>query len=92
MSISLADAKLHCHVDFNDDDLMLTGYIAAAGDHLGSIGVDMTADPLPDAVRQAQLMLIAHFYGNREATSVDPVKMTEIGVDRLIAPYREINL
>jgi hypothetical protein len=88
--ISLADAKAFLRIDVTDDDAVVTRLIAAAGDHLASIGVDMEASPLPPAVEQAQYLLIGHFYENREATAIGvSVSVTPLGVDRLIAPYRE---
>lgn len=66
--------------------------IEAASDHLASIDVDVSADPLPPALHQAMLMLVAHFYKHRGATSHDKVWFTPIGVDRLIAPYKKVSL
>lgn len=87
--ISLADAKAYLHIDFDDDDAVVGRLIAAAGDHLASIGVDMEATPMPAAVEQAQYLLIGHFYANREATGLSTNAAIAFGVDRLIAPYRE---
>ena len=87
--ISLADAKAYLHIDFDDDDAVVERLIAAAGDHLASIGVDMEATPMPAAVEQAQYLLIGHFYAHREATGPSTNAAIEFGVDRLIAPYRE---
>lgn len=87
--VSLADAKAHIRVEANDDDSVIERLIAAASDHLAAIGVDMEASPLPSSVELAQLLLIGHFYENREATGSDDIAAHDIGVDRLIAPYRE---
>ena len=87
--VSLADAKAYLRIDADDEDAVLERLIAAASGHLASIGVDMETTPLPAAVEQAQYLLIGHFYENREATG--PAANTEIsiGVDRLVAPFRE---
>ncbi|TPW32747.1 head-tail connector protein [Pararhizobium mangrovi] len=90
MTIDLATAKAHCRIDFDEDDALVQRLIAAAMDHLSSIGVDMEAVYLPSAVCQAVLMLVAHLYENREATASVPVASIAIGVDRLVAPYREV--
>lgn len=90
--IDLAAAKLHCRVDHDDDDVSIAAMIAAASDHLASIGVDMEAHPVPPAVDHAVLMLVGHFYENREAVTDAKTAAVEIGVDRLIQPYREIHL
>lgn len=88
----LATLKAHCRVDHSVEDVILQGYLDAASGHLASVGVDMDADPLPDAVGHAVLMLAASFYEQREAASPTPLQMVQLGVDRLIAPYREAQI
>lgn len=90
--VDLAAAKLHCRVDHDDDDAAITAMIAAASDHLTSVGVDTTTPPVPPSVEHAVLMLVAHWYENREAVSDVKTAAVEIGVDRLIQPYREVHL
>lgn len=90
--VDLAAAKAHCRVDHDDDDTEITAMIAAASDHLTSVGVDTTTVPVPPAVEHAVLMLVAHFYENREAVTEVATSAVAIGVDRLIQPYREVNL
>lgn len=90
--VTLAAAKAHCRVEHCDDDASITAMIAAATDHLASVGVDMKADPVPPAVDHAVLMLVGHFYEHREAVSDVKTAAVEIGVDRLIQPYREVRL
>lgn len=90
--VDLAAAKAHCRVDHDDDDAELTAMIAAASDHLTSIGVDTSSSPVPPAVEHAVLMLVGHFYEHREAVATVETVAVEIGVDRLIQPYREVHL
>lgn len=87
--VSLADAKAFLRIDADDDDAVVERLIAAASDHLASIGVDMEATPLRASVEQAQYLLIGHFYENREATGPRTNAVIDFGVDRLIAPHRE---
>ena len=90
--LTLAEAR--AHLAFTDDigaadDPMIERLIAAAVQHLASIGVDMSADPLPAPLHHAALMLVARLYENRgeaDAPSLDPV------INRLVAPFREIAL
>lgn len=89
--VTLAEVKDHCNIETGDWDALLEGLIAAAGDHLQSIGVNMDANPMPPAVQLAQKLLVAHFFENREATG-EKVYSIELGVDRLIAPYREMDV
>lgn len=89
--VALEEAKDHLRVDFNTDDWSIQSMIDAAVDHLNSIDVDMAADPLPPALRHAVLLLVGHFYENREATA-EQLRFTPIGVDRLVAPYKGVSL
>lgn len=90
--VDLAAAKAHCRVEHDEDNASIAAMIAAASDHLASIGVDMEADPIPPAVHHAVLMLVGHFYEHREAVSDVKTAAVEIGVDRLVHPYREVHL
>ena len=53
--IGLADVKDHLAIAQRDtgDDIMIDLIIKAVVDHLRSIGVDMSADPLPPALHHA---------------------------------------
>lgn len=76
----------------NGDEASIVQMIEAAKDHLQSIGVDMSAEPLPPALHHATLMLVAHFYDNRHAATEDGVVVNPLGVSRLIAPYQRVSL
>ncbi|MEP4260261.1 MAG: head-tail connector protein [Rhizobiaceae bacterium] len=90
--VELAEAKRHLRVTFTDDDELIQAKIDAAVDHLSSVDVDMTVDPLPPALHHAVLLLVGHFYVNTAATTDEQLRFTPIGVDRLIAPYRGMSL
>lgn len=87
--IDLTTAKAHCRVYYSDDDDVIERLIAVATDHLKSIGVDTETTPVPIAVDHAILMLVGHFYEHREAETMVQTTMVQLGVDRLVAPYRE---
>ena len=87
--VTLEEAKAHVRVRHDDEDGRIEAMIDAAGDHLSSIGVDLTAAPLPPAVRHAILLLVAHFFDHADAPDAPAVPAA---VDRLVAPYREVAL
>lgn len=41
--VSLAEAKAHCNVDFDDDDSLLTSFIKVATEHLDGYGAELNA-------------------------------------------------
>lgn len=90
--VTLEEAKLHVRVIEDDFDSELLAHIEAAKSHLESIDVDLSADPLPPALHHAILLLVGHFFANREATSAEQLRFTPIGVDRLIAPFKGVSL
>jgi uncharacterized phiE125 gp8 family phage protein len=47
-----------------------------------------TAVSVPEALKQALLLLIAHFYTQRETVVVGQVTAVPMAVDSLVAPYR----
>lgn len=90
--VTLAEAKTHLRIEHADQDDLIQSYIDAAVDHLSSIDVDVSEDPLPPALHHAILMLVGHFHLNTEAASDVQTWVTPLGVSRLIAPYRTVTL
>ena len=91
--VTLSEAMNHCRRDgLEEFETIVQRGLDAAIDHLSSIDVDMTADPLPPAIRHAVLLLVSHFVENIGATNAEQLRFTPLGVDRLIAPYREVSL
>lgn len=89
MLVSLEAAKNHLRVDFGDDDAAITAFIAVAEGHLKAVGVDIDADPLPEPIRHAALLLIGQFYEFRETINSGKLTEVPIGFHALIAPHRE---
>lgn len=89
--ITLPEAKLHLRVDSDHEDSVIADMIEAAVQHLASVGIDTAQDPVPAPLKQAALMLIAHFYGSRGLVESEGARLSP-AFFRLIAPYREIAL
>ena len=90
--VTLHQVKEHARVMHDDDDAELERLIAASEGYLSDIGVDMTQDPLPEAINLAVVMLVVHFFEHPSAMSDARLRTVDIGVDRLIAPHRELCL
>lgn len=86
--ITLADAKRHLRIEFDDEDEAITGYLSAANravlDYCRRTTVPAGAEPV---FKAAALLFIGDLYENREAQT--SIVLTENRAARwLIDPYR----
>lgn len=103
--IELSTVKEHCRIepDFTDDDNLLEIYSGAAKRHVEKWTrrklYQLNTDPgfetdedhllLDDDIRGAMLLLIGHWYENREAAIVgQTVTSMPLAVEALLQPYR----
>lgn len=92
--LDLARVKLHLRLDGDDEDRTITGYIEAAKAHVAMHcdRVLVEADPVePDEmgltpdVEQAILLLVGHWYANREAVVTGTIStVVPLAVERLL--------
>lgn len=91
--LTLAEAKLHCRIDHDDEDTLLTALIATAtaatGDYLNATTAldDTAAAP----IKSAALLMVADLYENREAQTERPLYRNST-FERLLNPYRTVEL
>ena len=69
----------------------------APANAIGDVSIEFTVgyanvDDVPAPLKQAVMMLAAHFYENRESAGEARVYTVPRSVDALIAPYREFRL
>lgn len=50
------------------------------------------AAAVPTAIRAAILLLVGHWYANREAASAEAIEALPMAVDALLAPYRRVGV
>lgn len=92
--IDLARVKLHLRVDGDEEDMVIAGYFEAAKSHVAMHcdRILVEADPVgpeemgltPD-VEQAILLLVGHWYANREAVVIGTISTAvPLTVDRLL--------
>ncbi|MEZ2874131.1 MULTISPECIES: head-tail connector protein [Pseudomonas chlororaphis group] len=92
--IDLARVKLHLKLDGDEEDLLVAGYVEAAKSHVAMHCDRELVDTVPTGpeqmgftpdVEQAVLLLVGHWYANREAV-VTGVTSTAVplAVDRLL--------
>jgi len=67
--MDLQYVKEYLRVDYDEDDRLITGFIAAAKEYLGGAGVGERNDS--ELYNNVILMLVSLFYENREVTDKD---------------------
>lgn len=93
--VTIAEMQAHLRLEGDEGeahDVGLEGYIASARDHIARhTRRDLDTeypDGLPPALFQAQLLLSAHFYLNREAVASGDMAVLPFGVQELLADFR----
>lgn len=102
--IELVTVRTHCRIDEDDtsEDSLLTIYTGAAKRYVETwtrrklyvtnSDPGFTTDEdhllLDDDVRTAMLLLIGHWYSNREAVSDKNISEVPLAVGALLQPYR----
>ena len=92
--VDLARLKTHLKVDGDEENDLIAGYLEAAKSHVAmhcdrSLVVGVPAGPeemgfTPD-VEQAVLLLVGHWYANREAVAVGTIATAmPLAVERLL--------
>lgn len=91
--LDLARVKLHLRVDGDDEDSLIEGYIAAAKAHVSQhcdrvlVESGLVTEPeqmgLTADVEQAILLLVGHWFENREAVA-SGLSAVPLAVDRLL--------
>ena len=92
--IDLPRVKLHLRVDGDEEDAVISGYFEAAKAHVAMHCDRELVDTTPTGpeqmaftpdVEQAVLLLVGHWYANREAVVIGTISTAvPLAVDRLL--------
>ncbi|MFZ5935026.1 head-tail connector protein [Pseudomonas sp. HS6-2] len=92
--LDLATVKMHLRVDGDEEDALIGGYVAAAKAHVeqhcdrklvDTDPVEPEEMSLTSDVEQAVLLLVGHWYANREAVAVGTIATAmPLAVERLL--------
>ncbi|HHA1513019.1 TPA: head-tail connector protein [Enterobacter hormaechei subsp. xiangfangensis] len=92
--ITLAEAKLHCRIDGNDEDTLIQAYIDAALEvcqkHIGKRFEDGLA--FTPAIKIGCLMFVSQLYEYRTTLSDVDVKEVPFAVSALWSVYRDVGV
>lgn len=88
--LTLADVKLHCRIDHDDEDSLLGALIATATTAVADY-MNMDADDVDDTarapVKSAALLLVGSLYEQRESQGERPYNKNPT-FEALLNPYR----
>lgn len=88
-SVSVSELKTQLNLDHDLDDALLALKIDAAEAYAASFIGSTIPEPIPAAIRQAVLMLAAHWYEVREATLTGgSAYVVPFGVHDLLQAHR----
>ncbi|WP_442109163.1 head-tail connector protein [Pseudomonas sp. NUPR-001] len=92
--LDLLSVKMHLRVDGDEEDVLIGGYVAAAKAHVEqhcdrklveTDPVEPEEMGLTSDVEQAVLLLVGHWYANREAVAVGTIATAmPLAVERLL--------
>ncbi len=92
--ITLAEAKLHCRIDGNDEDTLIQAYIDAALEvcqtHIGKRFENGLA--FTPAIKIGCLMFVSQLYEYRTTLSDVDVKEVPFAVSALWSVYRDVGV
>ena len=91
MVITLDEAKAHLRVQYEDEDVYITSLInqvqSAAEDYC-RVTFDENA---PQAVRLAVLLMVSHYYENRDNPDKHVYLTMRLAFENLLYPHRDLS-
>lgn len=89
--ITLEQVKHQCRIEHDEEDGLLTGYIDAAK-RFAADWIDGELDEANPAQQQALLLLIGHWYENREAVNNQTPASIPFGFEVIMQRYRKMGV
>jgi uncharacterized phage protein (predicted DNA packaging) len=90
MILTVAEAKAHLRVQYDEEDAYLTTLIQqaqAAAEDFCRVTFD---DSAPPAVRLAVLLMLSHYYENRDNPDKQVYITMRMAFENLLYPYRDV--
>lgn len=91
--LTLRQVKSHLRLDSDEEDESLAELMATARTAIENYlkrSISEIEEQRLSPIRHAALLLIGHWYANREATSDRPLTEIPFAVKHLLSPYRRL--
>lgn len=92
MVVTIDEVKTHLRIQYDDEDVYIQSLIrqaqAAAEDYC-RVTFD---DTVPETVRLAVLLMVSHYYENRDNADKHVYITMRMAFENLLYPHRDVNL
>ena len=91
MVVTVDEAKAHLRIDHDEEDAYLDGLIAKAQVVAEDYCRVSFPDEAPEPVRLAVLLMVSHYYENRDNPDKQVYVTMRIAFENLLYPYRDVD-
>ena len=91
MVVSVDEVKTHLRIDHDDEDTLIEGLIAQAQAVAEDYCRVSFGDEAAESVRLAVMLMIAHYYENRDNPDKQVYVTMRIAFENLLYPYRDVD-
>ena len=93
MVVTVDEVKTHLRIQHDEEDDYLETLIAqaqATAENYCRVFFETIYDPVPEPIRLALLLMIGHYYENREVSDKQTYITMRIAFENLLYPYRDV--
>ena len=92
MVVTVAEVKAHLRIQYDEEDAYLSGLIAQAQAAAEDFCRVTFTDDAPEPVRLAVLLMVSHYYENRDNPDKQVYITLRMAFENLLYPYRDPEL
>ena len=89
MILTIEEVKAHLRIQHDEEDELIEGFIAQAEAVAEDYCRVQFPDPAPEPVRLAVLLMVSHYYENRDNPDRQVYMAMRIAFENLLYPYRD---
>ncbi len=92
MVVTVAEVKAHLRIQYDDEDVYLAALIPQAQAAAADFCRVSFADTAPEPVRLAVLLMVSHYYENRDNPDKQVYTTMRMAFENLLYPHRNADL
>ena len=89
MILTIEEVKAHLRIQHDEEDDLIAGFIAQAEIVAEDYCRVQFTDPAPEPVRLAALLMVSHYYENRDNPDRQVYMTMRTAFENLLYPYRD---